>query len=226
METKKWHQQTPTIIALLIFVFPVGLYLMWKHTTWNKFIKLGITSIWALFLYAGMTGDNTKTTELSRTATITSSSSSVQPTAIPKPTKVPQSTVVPAEDMKPYKVMGFNKLGSAVYIVLSDKAVLDKEHILKYYNDISKQVCTKQCNVDFYINEDGYKLAQAYDMLQDSFIKNNVSTKEQLAMLKEWDKKNYITRANSNIAFVEYSYPNEFSLYPLKDSKYKELMNQ
>ncbi len=33
---KKWYQKTGWIIALLILIFPVGLFLMWKYTNWKK----------------------------------------------------------------------------------------------------------------------------------------------------------------------------------------------
>lgn len=33
----KWYKKTGWIIFLLIFFFPVGLFLMWKYAKWNKF---------------------------------------------------------------------------------------------------------------------------------------------------------------------------------------------
>ena len=45
---KKWYQKTGWIIALLIFFFPVGLYLMWKYTNWGKKTKIVITTILVL----------------------------------------------------------------------------------------------------------------------------------------------------------------------------------
>lgn len=43
MEKKKWYQGTPGAILFLIVFFPVGLFLMWKHTSWSKMAK-GIVS--------------------------------------------------------------------------------------------------------------------------------------------------------------------------------------
>lgn len=40
---KKWYQRPVWIIVLLIFFFPVGLFLMWKYSNWNKTVK-GIVS--------------------------------------------------------------------------------------------------------------------------------------------------------------------------------------
>lgn len=40
---KKWYQKTGWIIFWLIFFFPVGLFLMWKYSSWKKPVK-GIVS--------------------------------------------------------------------------------------------------------------------------------------------------------------------------------------
>lgn len=51
METnKKLYQKPIGIIALLILFFPVGLYLMWRYTNWNKFVKFGVTGFFVLLL--------------------------------------------------------------------------------------------------------------------------------------------------------------------------------
>lgn len=66
---KKWYQQTGWIIFLLIVFFPVGLFLMWKYTNWNKWLKIGITLffVWALFIPT-----NKKTIESNKRADIES----------------------------------------------------------------------------------------------------------------------------------------------------------
>lgn len=46
---KKWYQKSAGIILMLILFFPVGLYLMWRYTGWNRKIKIGIS---ATFLVA------------------------------------------------------------------------------------------------------------------------------------------------------------------------------
>lgn len=50
MSNKKWYQKTWVIILLLIYFFPVGIYLMWKHTAWKKGVKVAITAVWAFYL--------------------------------------------------------------------------------------------------------------------------------------------------------------------------------
>ena len=49
----KWYQKKGGIIVLLIFFFPVGLYLMWKHSSyWPKRTKILITV--AVLVFAGI----------------------------------------------------------------------------------------------------------------------------------------------------------------------------
>ena len=50
---KKWYQKTGWIIALLIFFFPVGLFLMWKYTNWKKPVKGIVTAFILLFAFIG-----------------------------------------------------------------------------------------------------------------------------------------------------------------------------
>ncbi|MEE0963680.1 MAG: DUF4236 domain-containing protein [Ruminococcus bromii] len=47
--TQKWYQKTGYIILLLVLFFPVGIFLMWKYTNWNKKVKIAISVILALF---------------------------------------------------------------------------------------------------------------------------------------------------------------------------------
>ena len=58
---KKWYEKTWFIIVMLITVFPVGIFFMWKLTNWKKPVKIIITVVLALIgtitLFSGM-GDN------------------------------------------------------------------------------------------------------------------------------------------------------------------------
>lgn len=45
MENKKFYQETWFIILSIIIFFPVGLFLMWKYTSWNKAVKWIITGL-------------------------------------------------------------------------------------------------------------------------------------------------------------------------------------
>src|ERR1017187_1744818 len=50
---QKWYRTNAGIIALLIFFFPVGLYLMWRYANWPKNAKLIVTGILAVCVLIG-----------------------------------------------------------------------------------------------------------------------------------------------------------------------------
>lgn len=45
---QKWYRTNTGIIALIILIFPVGLYLMWKHTNWAKWLKITLSTFFGL----------------------------------------------------------------------------------------------------------------------------------------------------------------------------------
>lgn len=45
---EKWYRTDIGIVVLLVFFFPVGLYLMWKYTNWHKKVKWSITGFYGL----------------------------------------------------------------------------------------------------------------------------------------------------------------------------------
>ncbi|NFE94543.1 hypothetical protein [Clostridium botulinum] len=60
----KWYEKTWVIILFLIFFFPVGLYLVWKHSEFNKKTKIIITAaILVIALIGG--GSNSQTPKTS-----------------------------------------------------------------------------------------------------------------------------------------------------------------
>lgn len=44
-ETTSWYQKNWFIILTVLFVFPLGLFLMWKYAKWKNWIKIALTSI-------------------------------------------------------------------------------------------------------------------------------------------------------------------------------------
>src|SRR5690606_14459630 len=50
----KWYQKPVTVILFLIFFFPVGLYLMWKHDLWNKTTRVIVSVFFGLLIIANM----------------------------------------------------------------------------------------------------------------------------------------------------------------------------
>jgi len=84
----KWYKTSLGVLALLILFFPAGLYLMWRYTSWHKYLKIGITSIFALFVLAGaLGGGNEQSTSIVPT-----------PTTQPSTAKETKPTETPRED--------------------------------------------------------------------------------------------------------------------------------
>ncbi|CAM4344651.1 hypothetical protein [Lacicoccus alkaliphilus] len=55
-----WHKHKESnwlIITLLVLFFPVGLYLMWRYSGWNRLPKLIVTAIFSLIIFTNMGGD-------------------------------------------------------------------------------------------------------------------------------------------------------------------------
>lgn len=61
----KWYQKSWVIVLFIIFVFPVGLFLMWKYTNWNKILKVVVTCIIA-FVLIGNYGSSDNKAEVSK----------------------------------------------------------------------------------------------------------------------------------------------------------------
>ena len=59
---KKWYQKTGWIIFWLICFFPIGLFLMWKYSNWNKFVKVGVSALFAIALVMPSSSDLEKIT--------------------------------------------------------------------------------------------------------------------------------------------------------------------
>ncbi len=101
----KWYKK-PIWIIVLAFLFPfIGLYLLWKHTNWNKIIKISLTVlICFVWLVALISADDdseheTPSTTLSTTAisttiehTIEESTTSAIIVTTSKPTTNKQTT--------------------------------------------------------------------------------------------------------------------------------------
>lgn len=54
----KWYQKPAGVIILLIFFFPVGLYLMWKNELWTKQTRWIVTGIIAVLILANASKNN------------------------------------------------------------------------------------------------------------------------------------------------------------------------
>ena len=79
------------VIFWLIVFFPVGLYLMWVRTTWNKKIKVGISIFFLILILYGLFATGKETAESSSeelnttAANVIESSESEESESIPDP---------------------------------------------------------------------------------------------------------------------------------------------
>lgn len=79
---KRIYEKTWFIILLIIFFFPVGLFLMWKYTRWNKTIKIIVTILVVLMAIFALVSDNSENTDTGTsdtTASIRAEETSTQP---------------------------------------------------------------------------------------------------------------------------------------------------
>lgn len=57
-KTRKWYEKNGWIIFWLIFFFPLGLFLMWKYSNWNKIVKLAASLFFAISILSGISFQN------------------------------------------------------------------------------------------------------------------------------------------------------------------------
>lgn len=110
-----WYKQTYGIILMLIFFFPVGLYLMWKYgKNWNQNLKIGVSAFCGLVLIASMfmpnsSGGNNSMTDSGLTAMasvtttwqkaeITRATTTEKPEATSESVTTETTTVEPTEE--------------------------------------------------------------------------------------------------------------------------------
>jgi hypothetical protein len=103
---QKWYEKPIYIVLLLIFFFPLGLFLMLKFSNWGKPVKIAVTVIVALFVIIG-SANNENPNELHEgTNTLSEQSQSpkiyVSPTDSETPTNtVATNTVQPSPSQTP-----------------------------------------------------------------------------------------------------------------------------
>jgi hypothetical protein len=105
---KSWYTTGGGIITLLVLFFPVGLYLMWRHATWNKTAKWIVTGFFVLAVIVDAVGNSGSQQAASHAATPTPTaqhqSQSVPPTATPTPKPTPKPKPTPTQVPTPTPV--------------------------------------------------------------------------------------------------------------------------
>lgn len=97
---QKWYTKAWFTIFMLIFFFPVGLYLMWKYRTWNKLVKIIITAIFVLmFLETVLSDENNSDSEQTQASSeqITSDKQETEQAVTAEPKK-PSNKAEKADD--------------------------------------------------------------------------------------------------------------------------------
>ncbi len=103
-QAEKWYKNPIAITALIIFVFPLGVFLMWKYTRWNIGIKLLVTGFFFFIFIVGASNDKSKTTQV-----------------VPSPTpeiSIPTPTI-PVIDYQIYKKWSIPNGGEGKVIIIS-----------------------------------------------------------------------------------------------------------
>ena len=49
-ERQSWYQKSWFIILTLLFIFPLGLFLMWRYAHWKIWLKLVVSSVYTIGL--------------------------------------------------------------------------------------------------------------------------------------------------------------------------------
>lgn len=110
---KRWYQGDAGAVLMLFLFFPVGLYLMWRYTRWNKTAKWIVTGIFAFLVVvnsianaaaspASVTTNSTPQPTIAQvtpTQVVIANNPIVKPTHASTPTPVP--TTAPAQPDQP-----------------------------------------------------------------------------------------------------------------------------
>jgi len=92
-------------ILWLIFVFPIGLLIMWLRTDWSKTVKWAITSFFVLITIVAIANSSSNSNNQQQQTTTQSSVSSAPstPSNSPEPTAAP--TVTPKPTLTPQQII-------------------------------------------------------------------------------------------------------------------------
>lgn len=83
----KWYKK-PIWIIVLAFLFPfIGLYLLWKHTNWNKIVKIVLTVLACLIWVVALFSPDDTEPEITNTQTTTTVLTTIEQTTEEPTTK-------------------------------------------------------------------------------------------------------------------------------------------
>jgi hypothetical protein len=58
---KEWYEQNTFVILFLIFIFPIGLYLVWRYTDWAKSLKIAVSAVIAILVIVAIFSPSNQT---------------------------------------------------------------------------------------------------------------------------------------------------------------------
>ncbi|MGI8419223.1 MAG: hypothetical protein ACR2LN_01110 [Candidatus Levyibacteriota bacterium] len=183
--------------VLLVLFFPVGLYLMWAKTDWNKKVKWGITAVFGVFLLIGIAGQGR---EAQSTSDQTTSQAS-NPTTTLTPTPTHNFQIYSNKDERTVQNID----------VLISTAEDSEQNSKEIAFQVKKQ-CTKQCNILLYDNATAIDAWNAY----------MASPPDSPTSNEQWNQNHYKFIADHNVGNIEFE-GNDYFYYPLKnDSEYQK----
>ncbi|MDI2128595.1 hypothetical protein [Yinghuangia seranimata] len=92
-----WYQRTGWIVALLIFVAPIGIFLMWRFTNWARPVRIAVSAVCGLlFLAAAVGSANGSDGKGGEAVSPATASASASPSASPTPSATPTAATASA----------------------------------------------------------------------------------------------------------------------------------
>jgi micrococcal nuclease len=114
----KWYQKGWVIALLIVFFFPVGLFLMWRYTKWDRAIK-GLISGFFLFALISSAGNTQK--------------APTEPVITPSSTIIASSSPSPAPSLSPSPSPSSNpSLVTVTEVVDGDTIVIEGGQAVRY----------------------------------------------------------------------------------------------
>lgn len=181
----EWYKKPIVIILFLIFLFPIGLFLMWKYTDWSTKTKGIVTAALALLFVVALAsgGSETPTTPTAST---------------PSPTQ--QTTVqqeAPKEPAKPYEEIDTEVVQGVrayAHYQLTGSTKPSIEDVKMYMVELNKKGCGEPTICNFFL----WDSKAAYEAGKDS-VKTGMSS--QVATNNKEHLAGYV---NSGYAFYYY----------------------
>ena len=149
---QKWYTRTGWIIALLIFFFPVGCFLMWKYKkdSWNLIVKIVVTILGTFWFLSAALGGKNNTSETEQTLP-TTPIESVQSESIIEPEPTTETEVqtdnIMETEIETEEVNTPEQTIQTEYIVQTETPVIETEspEIIVYITNTGSKYHRSSC---------------------------------------------------------------------------------